>query len=151
MEVSNESLPHDRTVRQCLYARCGIPEYWTSPSPKGAWMSTATRLEMDTRASPTMQPATMITAENMRGAPDLVVDILSPATAERDRGEKPALYGKHRVTEYWLVDPIAETVSIHRQRPDVLAATPTFAREQTLRFPLLAGFELRLDNVFSSR
>ena len=54
------------------------------------------------------------------------------------------------MTEYWLVDPIAETVSIHRQRGGVLAATDTFSRGQTLRSPLLAGLELRLEDVFSS-
>ena len=88
--------------------------------------------------------------ENVRGAPDLVVEILSPATADRDRGYKRELYGRHGVTEYWLVDPIAETISIHRQRAAVLAATHTFGREQTLRSPLLAGLELHADDVFSS-
>ena len=42
--------------------------------------------------------------ENVRGAPDLVIEILSPATADRDRGYKHALYGRHGVMEYWLVD-----------------------------------------------
>ncbi len=54
------------------------------------------------------------------------------------------------MTEYWLVDPIAETVSIHRQRGGVLAATHTFGRGQTLRSPLFARLELRMDDVFSS-
>ena len=88
--------------------------------------------------------------ENVRGAPDLVIEILSPATADRDRGYKRELYGRHGVTEYWLVDPIAETVSVHRQRAGGLAATHTFGREQTLRSPLLADLELHLDDVFSS-
>ena len=88
--------------------------------------------------------------EKVRGAPDLVVEILSPSTADKDRGSKRELYGRHGVAEYWLVDPIAETVSIHRQRGSVLAATDTFSRRQTLRSALLAGLELRLDDVFSS-
>ena len=88
--------------------------------------------------------------DNVRGAPDLVVEILSPATVDRDRGYKRALYGRHGVAEYWLVDPAAETVWIHRQRAGVLAVTHTFGREQTLRSPLLAGLELDLDDVFSS-
>ena len=88
--------------------------------------------------------------ENVRGAPDLVVEILSPATADRDRGHKRELYGRHGVLEYWLVDPMAETVSIHHQRAGALAATHTFGREETLRSPLLAGLELRLDDIFSS-
>jgi Uma2 family endonuclease len=88
--------------------------------------------------------------DNVRGAPDLVVEILSPATADRDRGYKRALYAKHGVTEYWLIDPTAETVWIHELRDGALAVTHTFGREQTLRSPLLAGFEVDLDDVFSS-
>ena len=88
--------------------------------------------------------------DNVRGAPDLVVEILSPATAERDRGYKRALYARHGVTEYWLVDPAAETVAILRLRGGALAAAHTFGRNETLRSPLLAGFELALDEVFSS-
>ena len=85
----------------------------------------------------------------VRLRPSALTSILSPSTAERDRGGKRALYGTHGVTEYWLVDPIAETVSIYRQRAGVLAATHTFGREQTLRSPLLAGLELHLNDVFS--
>ena len=88
--------------------------------------------------------------ENVRGAPDLVVEILSPATAERDRGYKRELYGRHGVAEYWLVDPMAETVSVHRQRGGVLTVVRTFSRKQTLRSPLLPGLELHLEDVFAS-
>ena len=88
--------------------------------------------------------------QKVRGAPDLVVEILSPSSEDTDRGAKHKLYGRHGVTEYWLVDPIAETVTIHRQRGDMLAATDTFGRGQTLRSPLFAGLELHLDDVFSS-
>ena len=88
--------------------------------------------------------------ENVQGAPDLVVEILSPSTADKDRGYKRELYGRHGVSEYWLVDPIAETISIHRQHDGVLTATQTYRREQTLRSALLAGLELHLDDVFSS-
>jgi Uma2 family endonuclease len=88
--------------------------------------------------------------DNVRGAPDLVVEILSPATADRDRGYKRALYAKHGVKEYWLVDPAAETVAILRLRGGALVVAHTFGRNETLRSPLLAGFELALDEVFSS-
>ena len=88
--------------------------------------------------------------DNVRGAPDLVVEILSPGTAERDRGYKRTLYARHGVKEYWLVDPAAETVWIHTLRNGSLALAHTFGREQTLRSPLLAGFELDLDAIFSS-
>ena len=86
--------------------------------------------------------------DNVRGAPDLVVEILSPATAHRDRGYKRTLYAKHGVKEYWLVDPAAETVAILRRRGGALVVAHTFGRNETLRSPLLAGFELALDDLF---
>ena len=88
--------------------------------------------------------------DNVQGAPDLVVEILSPGTADRDRGYKRALYAKHGVKEYWLVDPAAETVSILRLRGGVLAVARTFGRNETLQSPLLAGFELDLEDIFRS-
>ena len=86
--------------------------------------------------------------ENVQGAPDLVIEILSPSTAEKDRGIKHELYDRHGVTEYWLVDPMAETVSIHHRQAGRLAPSRTFGRRDALRSPLLAGLELHLDDVF---
>ena len=49
--------------------------------------------------------ASLIGHEGVEGAPDLVVEILSPSTASRDRGLKLDLYQKSGVSEYWIVDP----------------------------------------------
>ena len=87
--------------------------------------------------------------QNVRGAPDLVIEILSPSTAEKDRGYKRTLYAKHGVAEYWLVDPVAETIQIQRQRAGALAPTDIFGRGDTLRSPELPGLELKLDDIFS--
>ena len=54
----------------------------------------------------------IITEANVSGAPDLVVEILSPSTAERDRELKLDLYARYGVREYWIVDPEAETVEV---------------------------------------
>ena len=89
-----------------------------------------------------------ITVENVRGAPDLVIEILSPSTADTDLGYKHELYSRHGVLEYWVLDPMAETIAVHRQRDGVLELTDTFRRPDTLRTPLLKGLDLQLDDVF---
>ena len=53
---------------------------------------------------------TVIRRERIEGAPDLVVEILSPSTAYRDRGLKLDLYQKAGVSEYWIVDPERKVV-----------------------------------------
>jgi Uma2 family endonuclease len=55
-----------------------------------------------------------IRAANARGAPDLLVEILSPSTSRKDLNEKFRLYERHGVREYWVVDPWARTICVYR-------------------------------------
>ena len=91
-----------------------------------------------------------LTDDNVRGAPDLVIEILSPSTANRDLGYKHDLYGRHGVLEYWIVDPMAENVAVHRQRDGRLELAETLGRQDTLRTTLLDGLQLKLDDIFES-
>lgn len=56
----------------------------------------------------------IITKDNINGAPDLLVEILSPSTSKRDTGIKKKLYARHGVREYWIVDPAREMVDVFR-------------------------------------
>ena len=91
-----------------------------------------------------------LTDENVRGAPDLVIEILSPSTADRDLGYKHELYGRHGVLEYWIVDPMGETIAVHRQRDGKLQLAETLERRDTLRSRVLEGLHLKLDDIFAS-
>ena len=50
----------------------------------------------------------------MMGPPDVVIEILSPGTARRDRGIKLRLYERQRVPEYWVVDPENDAIDVWR-------------------------------------
>ena len=88
---------------------------------------------------------------NVLGAPDLVVEILSPSTAGRDRTLKRALYAKHGVREYWLVDPDARTVPVLRLDGGAFEVVGLYGEGQTLTSPTLEGFAVDLNEIFGAR
>ncbi len=90
----------------------------------------------------------IVTRANLQGAPDLVVEILSPGTAGYDRGYKQTLCGRHGVREYWLVDPDAATVEVLVESAQGLELAATYTREDILTSPLLAGLVIELAAVF---
>ena len=92
--------------------------------------------------------AYIITSANACGAPDLVVEILSPSTAERDRTFKRALYARYGVREYWLVDPDAQTVTVLLLDDGDFAEVARYGAGQVLSSPTLAGFAANLDDIF---
>jgi Uma2 family endonuclease len=91
----------------------------------------------------------IIVGPNIRGAPDLVVEVLSPSTTRYDRGYKQALYSRHGVREYWLVDPDAEIVEVLTQSDQGLTLVATYHRGETLTSRLLVGLTVDLERVFS--
>ena len=90
----------------------------------------------------------IITDANIQGAPDLVVEILSPSTASRDWRDKLDLYARHGVAEYWLMDPIYEIVWVFRLVDGTLVQVGMYGVGDTLISPLLEGFSLELGEVF---
>jgi len=68
--------------------------------------------------------------------PDLLVEILSPGTARRDRGEKLALYLASGVREYWIVDPIERQIEFFVERDGHFAvALPAGAEYRSAALP----------------
>ena len=89
------------------------------------------------------------TRENIQGAPDLVVEILSPTTAERDRSVKSDLYAQHGVHEYWIVDPYARTITVFLLNEGDFEEVDTYSAGETLTSPILEGLTVNLEGIFS--
>lgn len=83
----------------------------------------------------------------VHGAPDLVIEILSPATAGRDRVVKRKLYGKYGVREYWIVDPDAKSIEVLLPQHSGLETWRVFPCGSALTSPLLDGLHLPVDQV----
>lgn len=91
----------------------------------------------------------ILTEKNIQGAPDLVVEILSPGTAERDRTLKRKLYARHGVLECWWVSPEAETVQVLTLKGAEYETFEIYGRDDVLRSSLLKGLEIDLQKVFN--
>ncbi len=89
-----------------------------------------------------------LTEAGATGAPDLAVEILSPSTALIDQGEKRVLYERHRVREYWVINPANETAMIYMlgedgkfQRPELVC------RGETICSTIFPGLEAAIDVI----
>ena len=106
-----------------------------------------------------------IQKDGVHGAPDLVVEILSPSTARIDKGHKKDAYAKAGVREYWIVSPSEKSVEVYRRDGGGLALYDVYtARSEwvfsglrplkpaavTTRFrcSLYEDFEISLDDIF---
>ncbi len=86
----------------------------------------------------------------VRGAPDLVIEILSPATAANDRGPKMKAYARFGVREYWIVDPDQRAIEVYRLVQAGYEPTRIFREQETLTSSLLPDFVLSVGAVFQS-
>lgn len=86
---------------------------------------------------------------DVRGAPDLVIEILSPSTIERDRTTKRTLYARYGVREYWLVDLNDETVDVLSLTESGYERLGELGRSDALTSALLDELEIPLDEVFN--
>ena len=86
---------------------------------------------------------------NIQGAPDFVVEILSPSTERRDWGVKRELYAKHGVKEYWIADPANKIVWVMLLNNDVLEIQQTCYPGDTIASSVLAGFTVEVDDIFA--
>jgi Uma2 family endonuclease len=82
------------------------------------------------------------------GVPNLIVEVLTSASATVDKIRKTALYGRNRVEEYWIVDPLKETVTVSCLYGDRYSGSVELQRDGRLYSPALQGLVLDLDTVF---
>ena len=71
-----------------------------------------------------------------------------PSTAERDKTFKRALYARHGVNEYWMVDTTAKDITILLLGERGYEVVGTYGEEETLTSPTMQGFTLNIGDLF---
>ena len=90
----------------------------------------------------------IIRSDGLHGAPDLIIEVLSPSTEQRDLTIKRERYEMFNVQEYWQADPIAKTITVLRLRNSTFEQVGVFAEGMVVETPLLPGLRVDVSAVF---
>ena len=93
-----------------------------------------------------------LTAKGCTGAPDFIIEILSPSTSKKDHFDKLNLYEEFGVQEYWIVDPGNRYVQVYRlsENGKYPKAPEVFEREGLVASSVVSGLEIDIGKVFSA-
>ena len=87
---------------------------------------------------------------NIQGAPDLVVEIVSPSNPERDLIRKRDIYARHGVREYWIADPITRLIRVMVLDGNGYRLVGEFGEGDLLESGALEGIGLEVRGAFSA-
>ena len=94
--------------------------------------------------------ADIVTEDNVQGAPDLIVEILSESSRKKDEVTKRKLYERFGVQEYWIVDPELEIVKIFKLTQQGYGRASELSKEtnDVLTTEFLPGFDCAVSEIF---
>jgi Uma2 family endonuclease len=100
----------------------------------------------------TARAAEVLTSANVKGAPDLVIEIGSPSTRKRDETIKRHLYERSGVSEYWVIDPELDLVRVYRREAEGFGRAIEMSNDagDILTTPLLPGLAVSLARIFKT-
>jgi Uma2 family endonuclease len=90
----------------------------------------------------------ILTDQGTEGAPDLVIEILSPRTAKLDRGVKRDIYARTGVQELWIVDPERQQIEVYDLPKNADAPAATYRKRQSVKSKLLPKFSVSVAKIF---
>lgn len=90
----------------------------------------------------------IITTDGIMGAPDLVVEILSPSSIRNDRGIKQRLYQRLGVQEYWIVDPKNNAIEVYRLIEGVYDLVSFAVERGTVDSTAITGLQVENSEIF---
>jgi Uma2 family endonuclease len=92
----------------------------------------------------------IITKKNIVGVPDLLVEVVSKGSVVRDYVEKKNDYENFGVKEYWLIDPLNETIIVHSLEDKKYKVFSSVEEQGTAKSKILPDFELSFEEIFGA-
>ena len=92
--------------------------------------------------------ADIITTKRIQGAPNLIIEIISPGTSGYDRREKQDAYANAGVTEYWIADPSAQTVELLQLGGQAYRSLGVFRGQATLPSQVIPDLPVKVEQFF---
>lgn len=89
-----------------------------------------------------------IVKQTIYGAPDLVVEILSPSTAYYDWEEKKEMYAQYGVKEYWIINPEKQYIEIYKNKNLEFEMEVKIKKQGIVVSEVIAGFTFELADLF---
>jgi Uma2 family endonuclease len=90
-----------------------------------------------------------ISRKGCTGAPDIVIEILSPSTASKDCIKKKDIYEKNRVPQYWIIDPDDEELFIFKLNRNFIYGRPEkYKKEDIIKVETFEGLEINVKEIF---
>ena len=93
----------------------------------------------------------IVTEEAIEGAPDLVIEVLSPSNWFTDRRDKFEVYAQAGIAEYWIVDTDESTIEVFGLKGQTYELFDRRGPGEKVRSKLLGGFEVAVDDVLPRR
>lgn len=93
----------------------------------------------------------IVTKKNIVEAPDLVIEILSESSETTDRTTKKRIYERYGMKEYWIVDPVTQSVEQYVLSANLLNLQARYGRADSFNVETIAGLTVDLKKVFTSQ
>jgi Uma2 family endonuclease len=117
------------------------------PAPFGVWLDDENDIYVEPDITVVCDQS-KIHEKGCIGAPDLVVEVLSPSTALKDKRVKLRRYRLSGVREYWIVDPLNQIVEVYKLSENVFTEPQVYGKEETVIVGIFEDLEINLHDIF---
>ncbi len=90
-----------------------------------------------------------LTEKHCIGAPDFIIEIVSPSAPSMDYVKKLQLYEKHKVREYWIVNYLRKDILVYQLQEDGEYGAPETYIDGEITSSIFKNIKIHMEDIFS--